>query len=488
MMSRRRSLVGVLVRGTNRFVVFFCVVALIAPSFAHARRGKRMAEAARRGDDRNLDRNLDTEELAAEIDRDHAGAETVSVDGLASGGDVVLDPAEVPDREPPPAVFGSEGEVDEHVHVRRGDTLEHILLMKGVGPAEAWPWLRAAQGAYDLRLVKPKRGFTLRFDRATHQLQSVRYEIDNQSLLTLERRSDGTVVGRREALPYFVELKAVAGRIDHGLKSDAREADVPPEVSSELVDIFGWYLDVGANLDPGDEFRIIYENMWEAGKSVPSAGKILGAQVVSRGYAFTAVLFEGEDGTGGYYTPDGHALSRDFLRYPVEFRAISSEFSRARYHPILHRWRPHRGVDLAAPRGTPVRAVSDGWVKEAHYMRGLGRTVRLEHMGDRVTTYGHLNEIAPGIKEGGTVEQGQVIGYVGSTGLATGPHLHYEVEEGGLHLDPMQFEVEPEDPVSAQSRRRFDKVRASVVRQLAALPVTDRPWSVSLSAASFRPE
>ncbi len=230
-------------------------------------------------------------------------------------------------------------------------------------------------------------------------------------------------------------------------------AGLPAEVASELVDIFGWDIDVGANLNPGDEFRIIYENMWETGKSAPSPGKNLGAEIVTHGVPFTAVLFEGDDGcrAGGYYAPDGRALSRDFLRYPVEFREISSEFSASRYHPILHRWRPHKGVDLAAPRGTPVRAVADGWVKIAGWMGGLGRAVSLEHVGDRVTTYGHLSDIAPGIQEGASVEQGQVIGYVGSTGLATGPHLHYEVEEGGVALDPMIFEVEPDDPVADQS-------------------------------------
>ncbi len=486
-MSRRRSLVGVVSRGTHRFLVCVCVAAILSPALVHAKRGKRTVEASRDGEDRNLEPGLDAQQEPGSIEPMETDERARQPAGR---GDEVLDPTQLSTRETPPPAYGAEedGEWDEHVHVQRGDTLEHILLMKGVGPSEAFPWLRAAQGAYDLRLVKPKRGFTLHFDRMTRQLESVRYEIDDSSLLTLERRPDGTVVGRREALPYFVEVKGVAGRIDRGLKRDSMEAGVPAEVASELVDIFGWDLDVGANLHPGDEFRIIYENMWETGKSVPSPGKILGAQVVTNGGTLTAILFENEDGAGGYYTPDGRALSRDFLRYPVEFRSISSEFSAGRYHPILHRWRPHLGVDLAAPRGTPVRAVADGWVKDAQWMGGLGRAVRLEHMGDRVTTYGHLNEIAPGIEEGATVERGQVIGYVGSTGLATGPHLHYEVEEGGEHLDPMVFEVEPEDPVDPQARRRFDKVETAVLRQLAALPATDRPWSVSLSANSFRSE
>jgi murein DD-endopeptidase MepM/ murein hydrolase activator NlpD len=475
MMSRRRSLVGVLPRGIAPYLVLLCAASMIVPSFVSAKRGR--GPTVSDGDDQDANRNGDTDGAASEQAQP------------AVSSDVVVDPAEVPERRAQPApVFGSEGDIDEHVHVRRGDTLDHILLLKGIGPSEAYPWLRAAQGAYDLRLVKPKRGFTLHFDRATHQLESVRYEIDDRSLLTLERRSDGTVVGRREALPYFVEVKGVAVRIEHGLKQDTMEAGLPAEVASELVDIFGWDLDVGANLSPGDEFRIIYENLWETGKAVPSPGQILGAEIVTHGVPLTAVLFENEDGSGGYYAPDGHALSRDFLRYPVEFREISSEFSVARYHPILHRWRPHKGVDLAAPRGTPVRAVADGWVKTAGWVGGLGRAVSLEHVGDRVTTYGHLSAIAPGIQEGAAVEQGQVIGYVGSTGLATGPHLHYEVEEGGIALDPMMFQVEPDDPVADPVRRKFDRVRASVTRSLASLPMNDRPSAVSLSANTLRPE
>lgn len=473
MMSRRRSLVGVLPCGTAPLLVLVCMVSMCLPSLAPAKRWRSAAKAG--DDDRSVDRNGDAGEPAAS--------------DQPAAGDVVVDPSEASARPlPPPPVFGSAGDVDEHVHVRQGDTLDHILLLKGIGPSEAYPWLRAAQGAYDLRLVKPKRGFTLHFDRATRQLESVRYEIDDHSLLTLERRPDGTVVGRREALPYFVEVKGIAGRIDRGLKQDTMEAGLPPEVASDLVDIFGWDLDVGANLNPGDEFRIIYENLWETGKSTPSPGKILGAEIVTRGVPLIAVLFETEDGSGGYYAPDGHALSRDFLRYPVEFREISSEFSVARYHPILHRWRPHKGVDLAAPRGTPVRAVADGWVKEAGWMGGLGRAVSLEHVGDRVTTYGHLSDIAPGIQDGASVEQGQVIGYVGSSGLATGPHLHYEVEEGGVALDPMIFQVEPDDPVAEPFRRKFDRVRASLTRSLASLPVSDRPSAVSLSANTLRAE
>jgi hypothetical protein len=257
MMSRRRSLVGVLPRGTAPFLVVLRAATMLLPSLAPAKRGKSASVSDRE------DRSGDTDGAAAVVETkpasDAQAADPAAVAQPAAD-DVVVDPSDAPERRqsPQPApVFGSEGDFDEHVHVRQGDTLDHILLMKGIGPSEAYPWLRAAQGAYDLRLVKPKRGFTLHFDRATNRLESVRYEIDDHSLLTLERRSDGSVVGRREALPYFVEVKGLACRIERGLKQDAMDAGLPAEVASEMVDIFGWDIDVGANLSPGDEFRII---------------------------------------------------------------------------------------------------------------------------------------------------------------------------------------------------------------------------------------
>jgi murein DD-endopeptidase MepM/ murein hydrolase activator NlpD len=477
MLSRRRSLVGVYQQGAQSLAAVLCVVALVLPSLGQARSRRSVGSGPDRlsGEESPRDPNVLPETL----------------DGSSGSGDPSAVPAEprVTHDDRTEAGSGAWGQVDEHVHIRRGDTLEHVLLLKGLGAADSYPWLRAAQGVYDLRLVQPKRGFSLKFDRATRQLESVRYEIDGRSLLVLERGADGyTVTGRREALPYFVEVKGAAGRIEHGLREDTMEAGVPPAIASEMVDIFGWDLEVGAHLNPGDEFRVIYENLWETGKSEPTPGKILGAEIVTRGAPLIAVLFETEDGSGGYYRPDGGALSRDFLRYPLEFREISSEFSMSRYHPILHRWRPHMGVDLAAPRGTPVRAVADGWVKETGWMGGLGRAVRLEHVGDRVTTYGHLVEVAPGIQEGVTVEQGQVIGYVGSTGLATGNHLHYEVEEGGTVLDPMEFQVEPDAPVADSQRRAFDRVRVKVTRELASLTLYERPTAVTLSAADVQGE
>jgi len=381
-------------------------------------------------------------------------------------------------------VRGLHGSVEEHVHVRRGDTLESILAARGVGATAARPWLEAAEQVYDLRALRPRRGLTLRFDRDTRSLEVIRYEIDTQSLLVLEAVGEG-IEARRESLPYFIEVKGFAGRIERGLREDAIEAGMPEHVVAELADIFSWEVDVAGGLRSGDEFRVLYENLWQAGLAKPGAGNIIGAKVVSGGKTVTAVYFEDTDGRGSYFRPTGDALSRQFLRYPLEFTEITSEFSFLRQHPILHVERPHLGIDFAAPRGTAVRAVSNGTVSYAGWGHDLGRCVRIEHGGTLTSVYGHLSRLAPVIREGATIERGQVIGYVGATGLATGPHLHYALERDGSYVDPMRMTATVDPPVPAGARRLFDRVQSEVTHQLAVLPANARPTSVSLSRTAY---
>ncbi|MFN8544186.1 MAG: peptidoglycan DD-metalloendopeptidase family protein [Candidatus Binatia bacterium] len=373
---------------------------------------------------------------------------------------------------------------EEHVHVRRGDTFESILAARGVGAAEALPWFEAAAQVYDLRRVRPRRGVTLEFDRASRDLQAIKYEIDDRTLLVVES-SDIGIRAYRTSLPYVLEVKGVAGRITRGLREDAREAGVPPRIVSELADIFGWDVDVENGLQEGDEFRVLYENLWQVGLGRGEPGKVMGASIVRQGEPITAVYFEDDDGRGGYYQPSGKPLSRAFLRYPVDFTEISSEFSLLRLHPILHRERPHLGVDFAAPRGTPVRAAASGRVSYAGWARGLGRCVRIGHSDAITSTYGHLAGIVPNLEVGSSVERGQVIGYVGATGLATGPHLHYALDHEGEYVDPLALHPGTDQAVPSSAHRMFDKVEAEVVRQLEALPATSTPQTVTLSRAAY---
>jgi len=371
--------------------------------------------------------------------------------------------------------------VDVHVHLKAGDSLAKILEAQGVAPAASRPWFVALGSAYDLRRLRSGQGLTLQLDRATRQLVSIRYEVDERTLLVAEMRGQ-QVVAKQSTLPYFVETKGIAGHIQSGFIADTTRAGVPQAVVSQLADIFAWELDLENGLRPGDAFRVLYENLWETGAEHPYPGKIIGAEIVTGNGSTVALLFEDRHGYGSYYRPDGRPVGRALLRYPVEFTEITSGYSGSRFHPILRRRRAHRGVDLAAPHGTPVRAAGDGRVAEADWCRGYGRTVRISHAGSVRSTYAHLSQVAPGIREGKRVERGQVIGYVGATGLATGPHLHYEVEVNGRHVDPLTVaatgatagkKIEPRvwSAFSSQSNR--------VLQQLAGLPQSRRPLTVS---------
>jgi murein DD-endopeptidase MepM/ murein hydrolase activator NlpD len=357
-----------------------------------------------------------------------------------------------------------------HVHVERGDTFVGVLGKYGVDVAEAHVWAEAAAAAFNLRHMRPGRGLSLRFEAVSRRLVEIRYEIDGRSLLLVERTAAGPV-GRREALPYVTEIRGVGGEIRQGLWQDVMKAGAPSEVAAQLVDILGWDIDF-SRLQPGDEFRVLYENMWIVGAKEGVAGKVVGAYVVSRGTEVTAVLFEDDDGRGGYYRPDGQAVGRTFLRYPLEFSRISSTFTHRRFHPVLRRYRPHLGIDFAAPRGTAVRATADGRVTTAGWLSGLGRTVRIDHRDGLRSTYGHLNGIASSVKRGRSVKRGQVIGYVGSTGLATGPHLHYAMQRKGAYVNPLSLRGMSATPVSADRRRDFMRVRDTVTVQLARLDLS----------------
>ncbi len=370
--------------------------------------------------------------------------------------------------------------------MRRGDTFGKLLAARGVGPGDARPWLTAAARLYDLRQLRPRRGVSLHFDRATHTLQAVHYEIDDRALLVLERTADG-IRAQRTALPYFTEVKGIAGAITRGLHEDAVEAGVPPHVVSELADIFGWEIDVGGDLRPGDEFRVLYENLWQAGAGA-EPGNVLGAEIVTGGRPITAVFFEDDDGRGAYYRPNGDPLSREFLRYPLDFTEITSEFSLLRRHPILHVGRPHLGVDFAAPVGTPVRAVASGTVSFSGWVGRLGRCVRIDHASALASTYGHLARIAAGVTPGTPVERGQVIGYVGASGLATGPHLHFAIHRDGEYVDPLVLTAAAEAPIPDEARRAFEHLQRRVTRELESLPRTAIPLTVSLSDSDFHTE
>jgi murein DD-endopeptidase MepM/ murein hydrolase activator NlpD len=251
-----------------------------------------------------------------------------------------------------------------------------------------------------------------------------------------------------------MQWKMAAGEIRSTLVAAVDAVDIPDAVTRQLVDIFAGDFDVYHDLRPGDRFAIVYEAGYRDGEEVTS-GRIVAAEFDNRGKTFRAFLYRDQNGAEAYYADDGSPRRGAFLRSPVEFSRITSGFSNARFHPVLHTWRAHKGVDYAAPVGTPIRAAGDGQVTYAGVQGGYGNVVELQHHGAFSTVYAHMSDFAPNLEPGSYVKQGDVIGYVGQTGYATGPHLHYEFRVDNEQRDPQTVVMPAVDPLAPATRRAF---------------------------------
>jgi murein DD-endopeptidase MepM/ murein hydrolase activator NlpD len=245
-------------------------------------------------------------------------------------------------------------------------------------------------------------------------------------------------------------------------------AGIPDGVATQLADIFGGDIDFHRDLRKGDRFSVAYESITHLGRMVRT-GRILAAEFVNDGNTYRAVWFDGGDGRGGYYTADGKSIRKSFLRSPLEFSRITSGFSSARYHPVLKEVRAHRGIDYGAPTGTRVKATGDGTVEFAGRQGGYGNVVILRHQGHYETVYGHLSGFASGLRKGSRIGQGDVIGYVGATGVATGPHLHYEFRVDGAHRNPLTVALPAALPLAANQLAQFRDQTQAVLGRLEAI-------------------
>lgn len=251
-----------------------------------------------------------------------------------------------------------------------------------------------------------------------------------------------------------VRLTYRAGSIQRSLLEDGRDAGLSDSLILKLAEIFGWDIDFALDLRDGDRFLVVYEEKLWLGRKI-SDGDILAAEFINRGRVYRAIGFRDGQGKISYFTPMGKSLQRPFLRTPVQFSSVSSSFSKARFHPILKTWRAHTGIDYAAPAGTPVRATASGKVVSVGWNGGYGNAVVIDHGNSYNTLYAHLSDYRSGLRAGRLIQQGEIVGYVGSTGLATGPHLHYEFQVHGQHQNPLTFRFPDGDTVPTISREEF---------------------------------
>jgi murein DD-endopeptidase MepM/ murein hydrolase activator NlpD len=254
--------------------------------------------------------------------------------------------------------------------------------------------------------------------------------------------------------PVETRIRTASATIDSSLFQAAEAAQISDIVALKLANVFAWDIDFVLDIREGDRFTAVYEQIYQDGKYVRD-GEVLAAEFVNSGKVYRAVRFVADTGAVGYYTPEGLPMRKAFLRAPVEFTRVSSVFNPHRLHPILNRIRGHMGTDYAAPTGTPVHAAGDGRVSFAGERGGYGNAVVLAHTNSVSTLYGHMSRFARHIRVGTHVQQGDVIGYVGMTGLATGPHLHYEYLVDGVHKNPQTVQLPGAEPLRAQALQKF---------------------------------
>jgi murein DD-endopeptidase MepM/ murein hydrolase activator NlpD len=339
--------------------------------------------------------------------------------------------------------------------VLRGDTVAALFERLGIHDSRALEFLRAdTTGRTIFRQLVPGR--MLQAETGTEgELVTLRYFLNASALLEVSRAPSG-FSARQRAVAEAPRLVYKTATIRSSLFAATDAAGIPDAVAMQVARIFATDIDFHTDLRKGDRFSVVYEMIYDSGELV-SPGKILAAEFINAGRAYHAVLFRDEEGAEAYFSLDGTNLAKAFLRSPLEFSRVSSGFG-ARFHPIFKNWRAHTGVDFAAAQGTRVLSTADGHVVSAGARGGYGNAVEIKHGSGITTLYAHLSGFAKGVRAGAQVRQGDPIGFVGMTGYATGPHLHYEFKIAGIHQDPLRVALPKADPVPARLKLQFQQV------------------------------
>ncbi len=348
-------------------------------------------------------------------------------------------------------------------HVQRGDTIGTLLSRLEVNNQDAMKFLRAAHDMKAMHQLVPGRVFHAQ-TLASGELVLLRY-FQGGSEQFVVRKIAGVFKTASEPAELETHVQMKSGVIDSSLFAAIDSAGVPDSVATQIVDILASEIDFHRDIRKGDRFTVVYDSLYGNGEPA-RAGRVLAVEFVNQGMPYRALYFEAENGESGYYAPDGKNLKKAFLRSPLEFSRISSGFSLGRFHPVLKTWRAHKGIDYAAPTGTGVKAAADGTVAFAGWQGGYGNVIFLQHDGSYSTVYGHLSAFAKGLRQGQRVRQGEIIGRVGATGMATGPHLHYEFRFNGVQRDPLKVAMPAAGPVAPRYMAAFYEYTKSSMARL----------------------
>lgn len=360
--------------------------------------------------------------------------------------------------------------------VRSGDTLATLLSRLGVNDDEAAAFIKSDRIAYTVLQLKAGRRVQAQINQDGRLQRLTTTLLDNsgkpvKNLVIAREGSTLTASETSARLERRIEMRT--GEIRSSLFAATDAAQIPDSVATQIVDMFATDIDFASDLRRGDRFNVVYETFWQDGDYV-RAGRVLAGEFYNGSNKYQSVWFEEPESkqAGGYYSFDGKSLKKAFLKSPLEFSRVSSGFA-MRVHPISGRWKQHKGIDFAAPTGTPIRAAGDGVIDFAGTQGGYGNVVVIKHWSKYSTAYAHMNRIASGIKKGAKVSQGEVIGYVGSTGWSTGPHLHYEFRVNNESLDPRQLDIPNAQPLAGADLQRFRNVANAMSHRLALLNASD---------------
>jgi murein DD-endopeptidase MepM/ murein hydrolase activator NlpD len=349
--------------------------------------------------------------------------------------------------------------------VQEGDSVSELLRRLSVDDSIADGYLRTARAVESLRKLQPGRPVQAEL-AADGTLLALHYADNAGTQVVVERAGSSFSV---RTLPAQLERRIFmrTGTIHTGLFEAADAANLPEPAANQLADIFGGDIDFHHELKPGDKFAVVYEVDYSNGEQA-QVGRILAAEMIVHGKQHRAYYFQNE-GAGSYYSPEGYSMQRAFLRSPVEFTRVSSGFTTSRYHPILHTWRAHKGVDYAAPVGAKVKATAEGTIEYVGEKTGYGNLIVIKHEGRYSTAYGHLSRFASRMHTGQHVAQGEVIGYVGKTGWATGPHLHYEFRVDGKQRNPAHMPTTNTPSLNNEQRTVFQEATRDLNARLGIL-------------------
>ncbi|ADR21890.1 peptidase M24 [Marivirga tractuosa] len=368
-------------------------------------------------------------------------------------------------------------QVEEHA-VKRNQSISDILLAYNVSHQTIFQLANLSKNVFDVRKIAPNKKYTVIYQEEDSfpSAKALVYEPNPEEYVVFNLKDSIKVYVEKR--PVTIEEKSISGTISSSLYEEILNNGGTPELVDLVADMYGWQIDF-TKIYPGDQFKVLYRERVIDGTPV-GIEEIIGAELVHYNNPFLSIAFDQGDGVD-YFDEEGKSLRKAFLRYPVKFTRISSRYTAKRYHPVQKRYKAHLGTDYAAPNGTPIYAAGDGVITKAQYEKYNGRNVKIRHNATYSTQYLHMSRIASGIRPGGKVKQGQLIGYVGSTGLATGPHLCYRFWKNGRQVDAMKVDLPPSEPIKEDYLSNFNRYKGFVKSKLDKIPYPESEEEVLMA-------